>query len=193
MWVRSAHARSCSSRLRCGGTSSLPQAHSGENGARAAAMWASVGVVCRHRRAACGQVTTGLREGAVRAVPKAATHRMEPGRASSRGAASSAPCRPYRHTTATPHAAVRISMRYRLCAGGYLWCCADCVRCGALRVRCAAGERRERDRHRCRWVGIAAGRWRHCCRDGRHLCLAALLPGRVCVLLTGCACMSVAW
>ena len=39
-----------------------------------------------------------------------------------------APLGPYRHTTATPHAAVRISMRYRLCAGGYLRCCADCVR-----------------------------------------------------------------
>ena len=36
-----------------------------------------------------------------------------------------APLGPYRHTTTTPHAAVRISMRYRLCAGGYLWvlCC----------------------------------------------------------------------
>ena len=112
---------------------------------------------------------------------------MEPGRAASRGAASSAPCRPYRHTTATPHAAVRISMRYRLSSGGYLRCCADCVRCGALCVRCAAGER-GRERHRCRWDGIAAGRWRHRCRDGRHHCLAASLPGEVCVLLSGCAC-----
>ena len=74
MWVRSARIRSCSSRLRRGGTSSLPQAHSGENGARAAAMWASVGVVCLHRRAACGQVTTGLGEDAFLAIPKAATH-----------------------------------------------------------------------------------------------------------------------
>ena len=45
MRVRSACARPCSSHLRCGGTSSLPQAHGGENGARAAAMWADVGVV----------------------------------------------------------------------------------------------------------------------------------------------------
>ena len=113
---------------------------------------------------------------------------MEPGRAASRGAASSAPCRPYRHTTATPHAAVRISMRYRLSSGGYLRCCADCVRCGALCVRCAAGER-GRERHRCRWDGIAAGRWRHYCRGRRHCCLAASLPGEVCVLLTECACV----
>eukprot|EP00966_Prymnesium_polylepis_P247160 5715637-Prymnesium_polylepis.4 len=69
-------------------------------------MWATVGVAWRHRRAACGRVTTGLREDAVRAVPKAAAHRAEPSRAASRGAASSAPCGPYRHTTATPHAAV---------------------------------------------------------------------------------------
>ena len=118
-----------------------------------------------------------MREGAVRAVPKAATH-LRFGRAKShKGLSRTAPLGPYRHTTATPHAAVRISMRYRLCAGGYLWCCADCVRCGALRVRCAAGERRERDRHRCRWVGIAAGWCRHRCRDGGiSAYIVALLP-----------------
>ena len=55
-------------------------------------------------------------------------------------------------------------------------------------MRCAAGER-GRERHRCRWDGIAAGRWQHYCRGRRHCCLAASLPGEVCVLLTECACV----
>ena len=55
-------------------------------------MWGNVGAVWRHRRAACGQVTTGLREGAVRAVPKAATHLRFDWASASRGAqASSSP------------------------------------------------------------------------------------------------------
>ena len=57
-----------------------------------AAVWGNVGVVWRHRRAACGRVTTGLREDAVRAVPKAATHlRFGRASASRRAQASSSP------------------------------------------------------------------------------------------------------
>ena len=112
--------------------------------------------------------------------------------------------------------AVRRGGSSSLCADSYLWvlCCGPYgapagatspgrrqhdtppawnarTSVGAV-VLCVCGvlcwEERERARHRCRWVDIAAGWWRHHCRDMRRYCLAALLPRRVCVLLTGCAC-----
>ena len=92
----------------------------------------SPGVLCRvHATGGEGCVRSGRHRPQKRAR-SAPSRRLpltvEPSRAASRGGLPPALLGPYRHTTATPHAAVRISMRYRLCAGGYLRCCADCVR-----------------------------------------------------------------
>ena len=102
-----------------------------------------------------------------------------------------APLGPYRHTTATPHAAVRISMRYRLSAGGYLLvlCCLWALWCSVCAM-CCWGERE-------RAASLPVGR--HRCREE-----AASLPGQEALLPSGitaeegvratvCMCVRTGW
>jgi hypothetical protein len=129
----------------------------------------------------CGD-TGGLR--AVRSPPASERARsvpsrrlpltVEPSRAASRGGLPPALLGPYRHTTATPHAAVRISMRYHLCAGGYLLvlCCLWALWCSVCAVCC--WEERERA------ASLPVGR--HYCRE-----VAASLPGQKASLPSGIA------
>eukprot|EP00966_Prymnesium_polylepis_P247161 5715637-Prymnesium_polylepis.5 len=79
-------------------------------------------------------------------------------------------------------------MRYRLSAVAAT-CGAVPTVCAVVLCVCGVLLGGERERHRCRWDGIAAGRWRHRCRDRRHHGLVASLPGEVCVLLTERACL----